>query len=84
MTKVIIDEIEYDSENMSDDAKAQLKALQFVSDELNRLQLQSAALQTARHAYANALKGLIGEEPDEALDEAGAGGLVSFEGVDDE
>ncbi len=43
MTKIIIDEIEYDSENMSDDAKAQLKALQFVSNELNRLQLQSAS-----------------------------------------
>ncbi len=80
MTKIIIDEIEYDSENMSDDAKAQLKALQFVSNELNRLQLRIAALQTAQHAYSNALKGLIGEESDVALGKAG--GTISFEGLD--
>ena len=80
MAKIIIDENEYDSENMSDDAKAQFKALQFVSNELNRLQLQSAALQTARLAYESALKGLIGEESDKVLDEAG--GTLSFEGLD--
>ena len=82
MAKIIIDEIEYDSENMSDEAKAQIKALQFISNEINRLQLQSAALQTAQHAYSNALKGLIGGESDEGLDETG--GSISFEGVDDE
>jgi Arc/MetJ family transcription regulator len=62
-------------------AKVQLKGLQSVSSELNRLQLQRAALQTARHAYANALKELIGEDSDEVLGEVG--GTNSFEGLDD-
>ena len=59
MTTLTIDNVEYNIEDLSDDAKAQLVSLQFCDQELARLQAQAAALQTARIAYSNALKGLL-------------------------
>jgi hypothetical protein len=56
MSNVTIDGQSYELSSLSDDAKAQLVSLQFVEQELARLQLQMAALQTARNAYAGALK----------------------------
>ncbi len=56
MAKITIDNQDYDTEKLSDNAKAQLISIQYVDQELARLQAQSAALQTARMAYANALK----------------------------
>ena len=56
MTIIKIDDKEYDLDTLSDEAKAQLVSLQFCDQELARLQDQAAALQTARMAYAKALK----------------------------
>jgi hypothetical protein len=50
MTIVKIDDKDYDSETLSDEAKAQLQSLNFVDQELARLQAQVAILQTARIA----------------------------------
>ncbi len=55
MTTVTIDNIVYDLEALSADAKAQLLSIQFVDQELARLQALAAALQTARIAYSKAL-----------------------------
>ena len=55
MTTIKIDNIEYDTDKLSDEAKAQLVSLQFCDHELARLQDQAAAIQTARIAYAKAL-----------------------------
>ena len=55
MTIITIDDIAYDLDTLSADAKAQLLSIQFVDQELARLQAQAAALQTARIAYAKAL-----------------------------
>jgi hypothetical protein len=55
MTTITIDNVTYDLETLSADAKAQLMSIQFVDQELARLQAQAAALQTARIAYAKAL-----------------------------
>ena len=59
MTTINIDNIEYDTDKLSDEAKAQLVSLQFCDQELQRLQAQAAAIQTARIAYSNALKELL-------------------------
>ena len=59
MPTITIDNIDYDLDQLSDDAKAQLASLQFVDQELARLQAQVAAMQTARMAYANALKAAL-------------------------
>lgn len=59
MPTLKIDNIEYDLDTLSDEAKAQLQSIQFVDQELARLQAQVAAMQTARNAYVNALKAAL-------------------------
>ncbi len=61
MLNITIDDKEYDLTTFSDEAQAQLASLQFVDGELQRLQSQTAALQTARIAYATALKAVLPE-----------------------
>ena len=56
MPIIKIDNIDYDTDTLSDEAKAQLISLQFCDQELARLQAQAAAYQTARMAYAKALQ----------------------------
>ena len=56
MTTVNIDNKQYDLESLSDECKAQLASIQFVEQELARLQAQIAVLQTAKSTYAQALK----------------------------
>lgn len=62
MTTIKIDDKEYDLEKLSDEAKAQLISMQFCDQELQRLQSQAAAFQTARNAYAKALQALLAAE----------------------
>ena len=59
MTTIKIDNVDYDTDKLSEEAKAQLMSLQFCDQELQRLQAQAAAYQTARMAYANALKEVL-------------------------
>jgi hypothetical protein len=59
MTQIKIDNVEYDTDKISDEAKAQLVSLQFCDQELDRLQAQVAAYQTARIAYAKALQAAL-------------------------
>ena len=56
MTQITIDNKQYDLGSLSDDCKAQLASIQFVEQELVRLQAQAAALQTAKNAYLQALQ----------------------------
>jgi len=51
MPTVKIDDIEYELDQLSDEAKAQLASLQFVDAELERPNAQNAVLQTARVAF---------------------------------
>ena len=59
MPTIKIDDIDYDTDKLSDEAKAQLISLQFCDQELQRLQAQAAAYQTARMAYAKALQAAL-------------------------
>ena len=59
MTIIKIDNIDYDTDKLSDEAKAQLASIQFCDQELARLQAQAAAYQTARMAYAKALQTVL-------------------------
>ena len=59
MPTIKIDNQDYDLDTLSDEAKAQLKSLQFVDSELDRLQAQAAVLQTARMAYSKALQAAL-------------------------
>jgi len=68
--KITIDNKEYELDSLSNEAKAQLASIQFVDNELARLQAQAAALQTARMAYSKALQ--------EALPVLGGSDTVKF------
>jgi len=70
MPIITIDNIEYDTDKLSGEAKAQLISMQFCDQELARLQAQAAAYQTARNAYSKALK--------EALPNVPAGDTLKF------
>jgi hypothetical protein len=59
MPIITIDNQDYELDALSEEAKAQLASIQFVDQELARLQAKSAALQTARIAYARALGDLL-------------------------
>ena len=63
MTTINIDNVEYDTDKLSDEAKAQLVSLQFCDQELQRLQAQAAAIQTARIAYSKALQSALPTMP---------------------
>ena len=56
MPNIKIDNKEYDIDTLSDECKAQLASIQFVEQELARLQAKIAVLQTAKAAYLQALK----------------------------
>ena len=62
-----VDGKEYDPSTISDNAKNIIANIQFSDQELARLRMHNAALQTARQAYLNALKKeLEGETADAA------------------
>ena len=63
MPTIKIDNVDYDLDKLSDEAKAQLVSLQFCDQELQRLQDQAAAYQTARQAYAKALQAALPTAP---------------------
>jgi hypothetical protein len=56
MATIRIDNKDYNLDTLSDECKAQLASIQFVEQELSRLQAQAAALQTAKAAYLQALQ----------------------------
>ena len=56
MPNIKIDNKEYDLDTLSEECKAQLASIQFVEQELVRLQAQVAVLQTAKAAYLQTLK----------------------------
>ena len=61
MSKITIDGTEYDSDQISDEAKGNLASLQFVRNEINKLQGQTAVFKTAEVAYMKALKQQLGD-----------------------
>ncbi len=54
--KITIDNVEYLFNDLSDEAKAQIQSIQFVDQEVGRLNAQLAIVNTAKIAYQNALK----------------------------
>ena len=71
MAKITIDGKEYDSDDLSDEAKGQIISLQYVQGELQRISHQAAVLETAKLAYGRALKQALGEESEEEFEIVG-------------
>lgn len=56
MPKFTLNEIEYNTEDLSDNGKAQLASLQFLEVQMKKLKSEIAVYQTARNTYVAALK----------------------------
>ena len=56
MPKIKLDDLEYNTEDLTEESQAQLRSLTFVEAELNKLKNEIAIYETAKVSYANALK----------------------------
>jgi hypothetical protein len=56
MPKVTIDGIEYNTEDLTDNGKAQLASLQFLEVQMRKIKSEISVYQTARNSYVAALK----------------------------
>jgi hypothetical protein len=59
MPKITIVNIEYNTEDLTENGKAQLASLQFLEGQLQKLRNEIAVYQTAQHTYLAALKAQI-------------------------
>ena len=62
MPKITIDDVEYNTEDLSANGKAQLASLQFLEAQMRKLNSEIVVYQTARLAYVEALKKALAEE----------------------
>jgi hypothetical protein len=56
MPKINVDGIEYNTEDLSENGKAQLASLQFLEAQMKKLKSEIAVYQTAKNSYVAALK----------------------------
>jgi len=63
MPKITVNGTEYDTEDLTDNGKAQLASLQFLQNQMQRLRNEIAICETARQAYVNALKNDLADTP---------------------
>ena len=56
MPKITVDNVEYNTEDLTDNGKSQVASLQFVDAQIKKLKAELAVYQTAKVAYTNALK----------------------------
>ena len=59
MPKIKLDDVEYNTEDLSDHGQATLKSLQFLEVQLQKLKSEIAVYQTAQRTYVAALKAEI-------------------------
>lgn len=64
MPIITIDNKEYDTDQLSEEAKSQLTNVQLTDQEIQRLQASLAIAQTARFAYAQALNAALANQSD--------------------
>jgi len=75
MAKVTIDGVDYDTDTMSQESRQQLEMLVMTEQKIRQMQAEVAMLQTARQAYAAALKASLVAP---ATPEAGLGETFKF------
>jgi len=63
VTTVTIDGKEYELEDLSDNARSQVKSLHLVDQKIAQLQTDIAIVETARNAYAAALRAELPDQP---------------------
>lgn len=68
MPKIKIDDLEYNTEDLTDQGKVVLASLQFVEQKLRNFRNEIAVYQTAQKSYLTALKIEITESEIEPID----------------
>jgi len=71
MSIIRIDEVQYELDLLTEEAKAQLLSVQHTDQKIAELQRDLAIAQTARASYANALREILGHGLDAALQPSG-------------
>ena len=56
MPKIKVDGVDYNTEDLTDNGKAQLASLQFLEVQMRKLKNEISVYQTARNSYVSALK----------------------------
>ena len=56
MPKITVEGVEYNTEDLTENGKAQLASLQFLEVQMNKIKAEIAVYQTARNVYAASLK----------------------------
>ena len=64
MPKITVDDVEYNTEDLSDNGKAQLASLQFLEVQMKKLNSEISVYQTARNAYISSLKSQLDKTVD--------------------
>ena len=64
MPKITLDDIEFNSEDLTDNGKAQLASLQFLDVQMKKIKAEVSVYQTARNSYIAALKSELEEVTD--------------------
>ena len=59
MPKIKLDDLEYNSEDLTDHGKAQLASLQFLEGQMQKIRQEMAVYQTAHRTYMKVLKAEI-------------------------
>lgn len=59
MPKITIDDIDYNTEDLTENGKAQLASLQFLEAQMQKIRNEMAVYQTAQRSYIGALKAEI-------------------------
>ena len=62
MPKITVDGIEYNTEDLSDNGKAQLASLQFLEVQMTKLKNEIAVYNTAKNGYIAALKAELSKD----------------------
>ena len=70
MPKINLDGIEYNTEDLSDNGKAQVASLQFIDFQMKKLKSQIQIYNTARQSYVTALKAALEAQSTDADDGA--------------
>jgi len=56
MPKITVDGVEYNTEDLTDNGKAQVASLQFLEVQMTKLRNEIAVYETAKRGYISALK----------------------------
>jgi hypothetical protein len=79
MPKITIDNIDYNTEDLTENGRAQLSSLQFLEGQMQKIRQEIAVYQTAQAAYAKALKAEIAEAAIPPVAKAEQTGNVSID-----